>query len=1138
MAEKAQAQIVISGKDDTGAAFASAKRNLQALQASATAIVGRIGAIGAAVGAAIEAFEHINPKPIYEQADALGKLSQKTGISVQTLSTYEYAAKLANLSNEDLNTGLKKLSLNIAAGARGEAEQVAAFQAMGISQKFLRDNINSTDKVLEVIAERFSTYNDGAKKNALANATLGKTFEGWIPLLNDGREGLRKAGEELKKFGGVLTDDFADKAQQFNDNLTRLDVAGQKLKIQLATGLIDALVRITDRFVDAAREGGLFLAVLEQMAKITPNNLVAGGLDFLSGLIADPTELEKTTEAARHLNKVVEDLKRQLAADPGNQGLIQRLDEMRLKADAANEALRGLRIGGGRGVVNPELVKPSTPDKKDAPELADPGKVEALLKKQLEGRLKALEAGLERERDLFQFSDERLTELFQHGDVSVDEFYEAKSKAQLEFLARQQEGFTKEIEALKDHKRKTKDAATKEDDQNKINELIDRQAKAFREAGQAAEKAGTQQDRSTEDLLKNLRDIDAQIAELSGDKYGAELLRNAQRLDDARKTLGGKTGGDPTRLAKLTQELDLQAKANREQEATGRLTEQHQRDEELFLINAQRLSLGRNETERGLLDLHTKQLAELDAQVARYGELVQRSAELNKGVADPALVTFYENLKLARERAFDAKDPGLIRFNELAAQGGESIAQSFEDAIIEGKKLRDVVRDLGKDLFRLVFRDLVTKPIGDDITKWIKGLGAGGTGGGAEKLINNAAKALGLGGSTAAPAGARPLTTGDFTRTDHDTMPVALPTGTIPTPAAATAAGASPVDLAQQAATERATVALQALAEAANAASGALGKPPGTVAPTEPVAALPGAATPAVEASTAEADAISTSADSADAAAKSLDGLGQTATTNAATFDTAISSLAQSAIRGSTALGGMPGALSVFVNYLTQLLSSTSSGGGGGLGSLLALFGGSSSGGGTVTSGTGLEGMSAESLAYFWHDGGIVSRSGRRQPVDASLFLGAPRYHDGGTVLGPNEVPAILMGGPKGKREEVLHADDPRHQDNLTPAFRKFLATLIDGKPAHVMHDGGIVQRYHDGGVVGLLDRGQMNPAVTGGGGQSDVRRAETATATADSARPLAIYVQPAPNMSRDSATQHGVAIGQGIQRVLRRNGG
>lgn len=42
---------------------------------------------------------------------------------------------------------------------------------------------------------------------------------------------------------------------------------------------------------------------------------------------------------------------------------------------------------------------------------------------------------------------------------------------------------------------------------------------------------------------------------------------------------------------------------------------------------------------------------------------------------------------------------------------GNAIAQSFEDAIVSGNKLRDVIRALAQDLLRMIFREQVTKPL-------------------------------------------------------------------------------------------------------------------------------------------------------------------------------------------------------------------------------------------------------------------------------------------------------------------------------------------------------------------------------------------------------------------------------------------
>jgi hypothetical protein len=67
---------------------------------------------------------------------------------------------------------------------------------------------------------------------------------------------------------------------------------------------------------------------------------------------------------------------------------------------------------------------------------------------------------------------------------------------------------------------------------------------------------------------------------------------------------------------------------------------------------------------------------------------------------------------------------------KLSMDAGQAIAQSFEDAILSGKKLGEVVRDLGQDLLRLVFRQQITQPLAEGIGKALfSGFGARAMGG-------------------------------------------------------------------------------------------------------------------------------------------------------------------------------------------------------------------------------------------------------------------------------------------------------------------------------------------------------------------------------------------------------------------------
>ena len=63
---------------------------------------------------------------------------------------------------------------------------------------------------------------------------------------------------------------------------------------------------------------------------------------------------------------------------------------------------------------------------------------------------------------------------------------------------------------------------------------------------------------------------------------------------------------------------------------------------------------------------------------------------------------------------------------QLAQDAGNLIAQGFEDAILSGQKLSEVVRALGRDLVRLVFQQMVTQRLATGITGVLQGKGIAG----------------------------------------------------------------------------------------------------------------------------------------------------------------------------------------------------------------------------------------------------------------------------------------------------------------------------------------------------------------------------------------------------------------------------
>ena len=67
-----------------------------------------------------------------------------------------------------------------------------------------------------------------------------------------------------------------------------------------------------------------------------------------------------------------------------------------------------------------------------------------------------------------------------------------------------------------------------------------------------------------------------------------------------------------------------------------------------------------------------------------------------------------------------------IEQGRLSVEAGSLIAQGFEDAILSGQKLSEVVRSLGRDLVRLVFQQMVTQRLAAGVTGVLQGKGFAG----------------------------------------------------------------------------------------------------------------------------------------------------------------------------------------------------------------------------------------------------------------------------------------------------------------------------------------------------------------------------------------------------------------------------
>jgi hypothetical protein len=227
---------------------------------------------GAAAGMVKLGFDSI------KTADEISKAAQSIGIGTEELSRLRYAADISGVSFESLQSNLGRFNRGIFDAANGTGNAGKAFARLGIEVRNAEGGIKTQTQLLGELAAKFQSMPDGVEKSALAMQIFGKSGAEMIPFLNQGADGIAKLTDEADKFGVVIDQETGRKAEEFNDNLTRLQGVFSSLATQIMADNLPALVSFTNALVD---NQGAVRGFANEISKSIQ------GLTFLVGKIID-----------------------------------------------------------------------------------------------------------------------------------------------------------------------------------------------------------------------------------------------------------------------------------------------------------------------------------------------------------------------------------------------------------------------------------------------------------------------------------------------------------------------------------------------------------------------------------------------------------------------------------------------------------------------------------------------------------------------------------------------------------------------------------------------------------------------------------------------------------------------------------
>jgi hypothetical protein len=191
--------------------------------------------VAAAAGGALFALA----KSQGEYAERIDIISQKTGISTDSLQKWNYVAGLNGLQLEDMVVGLRGLSRALAEATTNKKSDLGKWlKRNGIAIKDSSGKMRNLDDIMKDLSDTFKNSPDGARKMATAMALFGRAGLNLIPILNLGKDEIKKLMEQADKYGLVIGKDVLDKQKEFDDHVDDLRFSFIGLKMAIGSQLI------------------------------------------------------------------------------------------------------------------------------------------------------------------------------------------------------------------------------------------------------------------------------------------------------------------------------------------------------------------------------------------------------------------------------------------------------------------------------------------------------------------------------------------------------------------------------------------------------------------------------------------------------------------------------------------------------------------------------------------------------------------------------------------------------------------------------------------------------------------------------------------------------------------------------------
>lgn len=226
---------------------------------------GIVGAAGGIIaGLTIGALANLTKRGL-DYAASLGETAQQLGVTTEALQVFRYAATQVGMSQQEVDTSLKKLSDSIAEAGRGSKAQATAFNELGVNVRTAGGELKSTDRVIREMADGFAKLKNPQDQVRIGMDLMGRSGSKMVPLLSGGAKGVDQLRDAAHRLGVVLSDKQIQNADKTADKLEDLK---QILEARIAGAVSDnttSILSFADALIQLVDAAGQTISWLDRL---------------------------------------------------------------------------------------------------------------------------------------------------------------------------------------------------------------------------------------------------------------------------------------------------------------------------------------------------------------------------------------------------------------------------------------------------------------------------------------------------------------------------------------------------------------------------------------------------------------------------------------------------------------------------------------------------------------------------------------------------------------------------------------------------------------------------------------------------------------------------------------------------------